>query len=156
MKHSFDKITEFLGCDLALALDADAAGVADHLTHHVLRLAGGRVAVLLPLPTYRPLGDVVWPHIWSNTGGSLAETETEACQFRFIILLDGEILQSLDAALVGVHLNFNKSYRFPRNYKGELSSKTTLSFLAPTKDFERCLKSWKRTRFEWICRPVDD
>ena len=75
MVDSFDKITEFLGGDLALTPDTNTARVPDDLAHHVLRLAGRCVSVLLPLPTYRPLGDIVRPHVGSHTGRSLAETE---------------------------------------------------------------------------------
>ena len=77
MENTLYKITEFFGGDLTLALDTNAAWVTNHLAHHVLRLTGGRVTVLLPLPADRPLGDVIRPHIGSHAGRSLAETETE-------------------------------------------------------------------------------
>ena len=77
MENTFNKITEFLGSDLALTPDAYTAGVADHLADHVLRLTRGRVRVLLPLATYWPLGDVIRPHVRSNARRGLAETESE-------------------------------------------------------------------------------
>ena len=75
MENTFDKITEFFGCNLALAPDADAAGLPDDLADHVLRLRGGRVRVLLPLAADGPLGDVVRPHVRSHARGGLAKTE---------------------------------------------------------------------------------
>ena len=75
MEDPLDKITELLGCNLALAPDPDTAGMSDDLADHVLGLAGRSVRVLLPLPTDRPLGDVVRPHVGGNTGRGLAETE---------------------------------------------------------------------------------
>ena len=82
MENTFDKITEFFGGDLALALDADAAGMANDLAHHVLRLAGRRVTVLFPFPADWPLGNIIRPNIRSNAGWSLTETETRT-SFRF-------------------------------------------------------------------------
>ena len=75
MEDSLDEITEFFSCNLALAPDPDTARVPDDLADHVLGLAGWSVGVLLPLPTDRPLGDVVRPHVGGNTGRGLAETE---------------------------------------------------------------------------------
>ena len=75
MENTFDKITEFFGCNLALAPDPDAAGLPDDLADHVLGLGGRGVRVLLPLPTDRPLGDVVRPHVRRHAGGGLAKTE---------------------------------------------------------------------------------
>ena len=75
MENTFDKITEFFGSNLALAADADAARLPDDLADHVLRLRGGRVRVLLPLAADGPLGDVIRPHVRSNTRRGLAKTE---------------------------------------------------------------------------------
>ena len=75
MEDSLDEITEFFSCNLALAPDPDTAGMSDDLADHVLGLAGRGVRVLLPLPTDRPLGDVVRPHVGSHAGRGLAETE---------------------------------------------------------------------------------
>ena len=49
MENSLDEVTELLGSDLALSTYADAAGVADHLAHHVLCFRGRSVCVLLLL-----------------------------------------------------------------------------------------------------------
>ena len=75
MENTFDKITEFFGCNLALAPDADTAGLAYDLAHHVLSLRGRRVCVLLPFPANWPLGDVIRPHVGSHAGRGLAKTE---------------------------------------------------------------------------------
>ena len=75
MENTFDKITEFFGSYLALAADADAARLPDDLADHVLRLGGGRVRVLLPLAADGPLGDVIRPHVRSNTRRGLTKTE---------------------------------------------------------------------------------
>ena len=82
MENTFDKITEFFGSNLALAPDADAAGLAYHLAHHVLRLRGGRVRMLLALPTDGPLRDVVWPHVRRHAGWGLTKTEIDRAQSR--------------------------------------------------------------------------
>ena len=81
MEDSLDEITEFFGSNLALAPDPDTARVADHLAHHVLRLAGRRVRVLLPLPADGPLGDVVRPHVGGHAGGGLAEGGVESADW---------------------------------------------------------------------------
>ena len=75
MENTFDKITEFFGCYLALAPDADAAWFPDDLADHVLRLGGRRVRVLLPFPANWPLGDVIRPDVRSHAGRGLAKTE---------------------------------------------------------------------------------
>ena len=77
MEDPLYKITELLGSNLALAADADAAGLADDLADHVLGLGGRRVRVLLPLPADGPLGDVVRPHVRRHAGRGLAETATK-------------------------------------------------------------------------------
>ena len=77
VEDSLYKITELLGSNLALAADADAAGLADDLADHVLGLGGRRVRVLLPLPADGPLGDVVRPHVRRHAGRGLAETATK-------------------------------------------------------------------------------
>ena len=78
MEDPLDKITELLGCNLALAADADAAGLADDLADHVLGLGGRRVRVLLPLPADGPLSDVVRPDVGSHTGRGLTEGWVQA------------------------------------------------------------------------------
>ena len=77
MEDSLDEITEFFSCNLTLAPDPNTAGVSDDLADHVLGLAGRSVRVLLPLPTDRPLGDVVRPHVRRHAGRGLAETATK-------------------------------------------------------------------------------
>ena len=72
MEDSLDEITEFFSCNLALPPDPDTAGMSDHLADHVLGLAGRGVRVLLPLPTDRPLGDVVRPDVRRHGGRGLA------------------------------------------------------------------------------------
>ena len=49
MEDTLDEVAELLGGDLALAANADAAGVTDHLADHVLRLGGRGVRMLLLL-----------------------------------------------------------------------------------------------------------
>ena len=75
MEDSLDEITEFFSCNLALSPDPNTAGMSDDLADHVLRLTGRSVRVLLPLPTNRPLGDVVRPYVGRHAGWGLAETE---------------------------------------------------------------------------------
>ena len=76
MEDSLYKITELLGSNLALAADADAAGVADDLADHVLRrVAGRRLLQVLHVslaPTDRPLGDVVRPDVRRHGGRGFA------------------------------------------------------------------------------------
>lgn len=68
MEGSPDEHAVLLGGDLALAADADAAGVADDLADHVLgRLAFDALHVRLPAAD-RPLGDVVGPDVGSHRG----------------------------------------------------------------------------------------
>ena len=75
MENTFDKITEFFGCNLALAPDTDAARLPNDLADHVLRLRGRRVRVLLPFPADWPLSDVVRPNVTRHAGRGLAKTE---------------------------------------------------------------------------------
>ena len=65
--------------DLALAADADAAGVADDVADHVLgRVAGRRLLQVLHVhlaPADRPLGYVVRPDVGRHRGGGFAVAE---------------------------------------------------------------------------------
>ena len=67
MENTFNKITEFLGSDLALTPDAYTAGVADHFAHHVL----GRMSVSTLFKSFHvhfppanwPFSNVIWPNV---------------------------------------------------------------------------------------------
>ena len=78
MEGASDKLTIFFGCDFALAANADAAGVPNDFTNHVLgRMSGGGVQIPnVRFPTTnRPFRDVVRPDVRSHARGGLAITE---------------------------------------------------------------------------------
>lgn len=91
---SLHEITELARGDLALSADTDTAGVPDDLAHHVFRLRGRRVRVLLPLPANRPFCDVIRPDVRRYAGWCLAKTEKEI-DFKFSYIYLKEIYKSI-------------------------------------------------------------
>lgn len=79
VKRPPDEVAVLLGGDLALAVDADAAGVADHFADHVFGALVPAAAALLNgelgvgLAADRPLGDVVGPLVRVHAGRGVAE-----------------------------------------------------------------------------------
>ena len=79
MELAADEEAVLPGGDLALAADADAAGVADDVADHVLgRVAGRSLLQVLHVhlaPADRPLGYVVRPDVGRHRGGGFAVAE---------------------------------------------------------------------------------
>ena len=80
MKVAPDEVAVLARRDAALARDAHAARVADHLAHHVLGsviLEAEALRKLIVLPTDRPLGDVVRPLVRCDRGRRIAVLRVE-------------------------------------------------------------------------------